>query len=237
VLVPAGSFMMGSPNDEVDRVEDEVAHRVTISKAFYVQTTELTIGQHRALRPPKEGSPPSDRLQVPRDDLPFTDRNLGEKLDEADAVIAALRRLDARRRYRLPTEAEWEYACRAGTTTPFSTGATIGSAQANFDAERPLTGSPRGLARFRHTPVDAFPPNAWGLYGFHGNVMEPCRDWYGPYDAAPATDPVGPTTGKARVLRGGADRSPARDVRSAARLGIATDMTSVGLRFVVEVTR
>src|SRR5262249_11255020 len=105
--------------------------------------------------------------------------------------------------YRLPTEAEWEFACRAGTTTPFATGPTISTDHANFDGTYIYEGGKKGVYRKATTPVGSFPPNAWGLCDMHGNVWEWCSDLYGPYPDGDITDPIGPATGEDRVLRGG----------------------------------
>ena len=123
--------------------------------------------------------------------------------------------------YRLPTEAEWEYACRAGTTTPFNTGNNITTAQANYNGEVPYMNNARGENRGRAIPVGSFPANAWGLYDMHGNVWEWC--WDRLIESPPLdeqTDPVGPTTGSPsgpRVVRGGSFDSTGVRVRSAAR--------------------
>src|SRR5262249_35661117 len=117
----------------------------------------------------------------------------------------------AGRVYRLPTEAEWEHACRAGTTTPFFFGATLSRQQACYDGHYPYDGSPRGNFLNRTTPVGSFPPNAFGLYDMHGNVWEWCSDWaewshhndHDPERTYPAVDPAGPPTGTRKVLRGG----------------------------------
>ena len=113
------------------------------------------------------------------------------------------KKLNAREKkpYRLPTEAEWEYACRAGTTTAFHTGETISPEQANYNANFTYGDGKAGLYRAKTTPVGSFPPNAWGLFDMHGNVSQWCLDWSGGYSAA--TDPQGPKSGKTRVLRGG----------------------------------
>jgi formylglycine-generating enzyme required for sulfatase activity len=225
---------MGSPATERDRNDDESPHRVTISRPFYLQITELTVGQQRRLVPPTEAAPePSDESPHRREE-PFTDARLGMGIAAADGILLALRTADRARRYRLPSEAEWEYACRAGTTTPFWTGTSITTSQANFDGERPYADGARGVFRGRLAPAGSFPANPWGLYDLHGNAMELCQDWYGPYATAAVTDPRGPATGKARVLRGGSERSAARDLRSAARSALALETSSIGLRLVAE---
>jgi formylglycine-generating enzyme required for sulfatase activity len=103
----------------------------------------------------------------------------------------------------LPTEAEWEYACRAGTTTPFHTGDTITTDQSNYDGQQSYGKGKKGVMRDETTTVASFPPNAWGLHDMHGNVWEWCADWYGEYPAGPVTDPTGPADGTTRVVRGG----------------------------------
>ena len=105
--------------------------------------------------------------------------------------------------YRLPTEAEWEYACRAGTTTPFYFGDTISTDQANYDGNHVYGNGKKGVYREKTTPVGSFPANAWGLHDMHGNVWQWCQDWYGDYPQNDVVDPQGPEKGKLRVLRGG----------------------------------
>jgi formylglycine-generating enzyme required for sulfatase activity len=119
--------------------------------------------------------------------------------------------------YRLPTEAEWEYACRAGTSTPFSTGSNITTSQANYDGNYPYNNNSNGPYREKTTNVGSFSPNAWGLYDMHGNVWEWCWDWYGDYSAGAQTDPSGAAPGSYRVLRGGSWNFIAQYLRSAYR--------------------
>ena len=119
--------------------------------------------------------------------------------------------------FNLPSEAQWEYACRAGTTTPFWTGRCLSTDEANYDGNNPLEGCPKGVYRKKTTPVKKFPPNPWGLYDMHGNVWEWCADWYGDYPDGPVTDPIGPTNGANRVCRGGSWFDYARRCRSAYR--------------------
>jgi formylglycine-generating enzyme required for sulfatase activity len=122
------------------------------------------------------------------------------------------------KRFRLPTEAEWEYACRAGTVTPFSTGNELSTNQANYDEKLGLNTSKDGVSRRATTPVNAFPPNPWGIHDLHGNVWEWCSDWYGPYpNLHKTTDPQGPDRGDIRILRGGSWFHSIADSRSAQR--------------------
>jgi sulfatase modifying factor 1 len=136
----------------------------------------------------------------------------------------------------LPGEAEWEYACRAGTTTPFNTGATISTDQANFDGKFVYPGGKPGKYRQGTTPVRTFPPNAWGLYDMHGNAYQWCSDWYGRYPSGAVTDPHGPEKGSDRVIRGGRYGSGPRYLRSAARYSYNPNNSSVvfGFRVVME---
>jgi formylglycine-generating enzyme required for sulfatase activity len=121
--------------------------------------------------------------------------------------------------YRLPTQAEWEYACRAGATTPFYFGETIGTDQVNYDGDHPYGQGKKGEFRQKTTPVGTFPPNAWGLYDMHDNVFDWCSDWCGEYPSAESdnTDPQGVSTGLTRVMRGGGWSAYARRCRSADR--------------------
>jgi len=119
--------------------------------------------------------------------------------------------------YRLPTEAEWEYACRAGTTTPFSTGKNITTSQANYDGNSPYNNNKKGQYRKKTTLVGSFSPNTWGLYDMHGNVCEWCWDWYEDYSSGSLTDPNGAVTGSYRVIRGGSWGSDGKNLRSAYR--------------------
>jgi formylglycine-generating enzyme required for sulfatase activity len=125
---------------------------------------------------------------------------------------------------RLPTEAEWEYACRAGTTTPFNTGSSLNSSQANFNSNVGQT-----------KPVGSYAPNAWGLHDMHGNVWEWCSDWYGDYSSSPQTNPKGPSSGSYRVLRGGSWNYYGGGCRSAYRInyGPSGRYSFIGFRLVV----
>ncbi|MBU4415322.1 MAG: formylglycine-generating enzyme family protein [Proteobacteria bacterium] len=232
VMIPAGTFMMGSPSNEPKRDSDERQHRVTISKPFYIQTTEVTQGQWREIM----GNNPSDFKNC-GDDCPV------EKVswNDCQEFIHKLNRQEGTNKYRLLTEAEWEYACRAGTDTPFYFGDCLSTDQANYDGNHSMPGCSRGEYRKRTVPVGSFPPNAWGLYDMHGNVWEWCQDWYRDYPSGHATDPIGPSSGEFRVLRGGSWFSYARRAQSANRywggpggrfnrFGFRIAMTSVAMK-------
>jgi formylglycine-generating enzyme required for sulfatase activity len=155
----------------------------------------------------------------------------------------AVGRLPAGWIYRLPTEAEWEYACRAGTTTAFHYGNALRGGMANFDDHYEYEASVGNIHIAdptvpwlpRTATVGSYQPNAWGLYDMHGNVLEWCRDWYGDYSSSPATDPPGPPSGSYRVYRGGAWDIPGGYCRSAQRYSDlpSTKFNDVGFRVVL----
>jgi len=225
VLVPAGSFMMGSPPDEPERKGDEgPRHRVTITRPFYMAATEFTQGQYLALfgKKPRRWKGP---------DYPVTQVNWYEAMDICRELSRRTGLL-----FRLPTEAEWEYACRAGTTTPFNFGSTITTDQANYDGKSVYPGGRAGPYRDAPVPVRSFPPNAWGLFEMHGNVWEWCLDWKGPYPRQEQTDPTGPANGHTKVVRGGGWSSRAGYLRSACRYSYRPIVANngFGLRVVME---
>ena len=208
--IPAGRFLMGSPTDEVKREANEgPQHEVTLSRGFWLADTACTQSLWQAVT----GDNPSafqgeDR---PVEQVSFDNVTLFlSKLNELVPGLVAC----------LPTEAQWEYACRAGTTTPFSFSDTITTAQVNYDGNHPYGDSPKGKHRKKTVDVKTLPPNAWGLYEMHGNVWEWCRDCYGLYSPETQFDPSGADTGSGRVLRGGCWSSFARVVRSACRRGL-----------------
>ena len=147
----------------------------------------------------------------------------------------------SRRTYRLPTEAEWEYACRAGSgpENPFSFGRVLSSAQANFDGHHPYGGAAEGPHLARTAKVGSYPPNALGLYDMHGNVWEWCADWYGHgyYKESPSRDPSAPQNGKRRVVRGGSCYNSGGDCRAACRNSDAPNSRCLtfGLRVVCSI--
>ncbi len=121
----------------------------------------------------------------------------------------------------MPTEAEWEYACRAGTTTPFHFGDTLSTDQANFDGNFAYGTGKTGIRRGKTTPVGTFPANAWGLHDMHGNLWQWCQDWYGDYPKTDVTDPQGPVKSDTRVIRGGTWYTGPSLCRSARRDGMS----------------
>ena len=221
--IPPGRFAMGSPQDEPGRFDDEIEHEVTLSRGFWLAETTVT----QALWQAVTGGNPShfkgdDALPV--DSVSWEDCQ--GFLERANALLTAGPRL------RLPTEAQWEYACRAGTRTAFSFGDALDTDKANYDGNYPYNDGPQGEYRQRTLPVHAFSPNPWGLYQMHGNLWEWCGDWYGEYPAGPVTDPTGPRDGQGRVLRGGSWINYGRALRSAYRLRVTPDNRHriIGLR-------
>ena len=205
--IAPGTFEMGSPVDEPWRRDDEVPHQVTLTQGYWLADTACT----QALWMAVMGSNPSRFQDDPRNPVEQVSWNdVQEFLEKLDRRVPGL---DAR----LPSEAEWEYACRAGTTTAFSFGANITPEQVNYNGNHPYAGGKKGLYREKTVPVASLPANAWGLYEMHGNVWEWCADWYGDYPSTPQTDPHGAVTGDRRVLRGGSWFNDGRLVRSADR--------------------
>ncbi len=204
VRIGAGSFMMGSPDDEKGRSNSEVLHKVTISKDFYMGKYEVSQAQWDAVMPNKKNSDKKTSYFIdgggPVESVSWDDaQRFIEELNKSDCAPEGYI-------FRLPTEAEWEYACRAGTHTAYSFDDELNKANANFDD------NVRKPAR-----VTDYIPNNFGLYNMHGNVYEWCQDYYGPYDSGGVTDPQGPKSGNRRVARGGAWDSDARYCRSANR--------------------
>jgi formylglycine-generating enzyme required for sulfatase activity len=214
VLIPAGTFMMGSPQDEAGRKDDETLHKVTISEPFYLQSTEVTQGQWKRVM----GNNPSKFTEC-GDDCPVEDVSWVD----AQKFIEKLNKMEGKNTYRLPTEAEWEYACRAGSSVAFYTGTCISTKQANYKGEYPHADCPEGIMRMTTTKVGTLPANSWGLYDMLGNVWEWTNDWYGDYPTGHVTDPKGPSSGKYRVIRGGSWQSKATYMRSAYRAKITPD--------------
>ncbi len=190
--IPPGTFLMGSPASEQQRGDDEVQHTVTLNRGFWLADTACT----QALWQEVTGGNPSEFMDDPRNPV----ENVS--WDDVQTFVAELNRREPNLQARLPSEAEWEYACRAGTMTPFSFGENMTPEQANYNGHYPYTGSKKGPSRQRTVPVRLLPPNSWGLYEMHGNVREWCADWYGAYPTAAPLDPEGSST-RARVLRGG----------------------------------
>ena len=204
VRIEPGSFMMGQ--DKGGDWDERPVHKVNITKPIYMAVTEVTNAQHEQFDPEHRRYRGYNGFST-RDD----EAVVFVTWHEAVKFCEWLSQKEGRP-YRLPTEAEWEYACRAGTTTPFHTGEDL---PPDYHRHQQM--------EWTHVPVSLRvglgPPNAWGLYDMHGNVEEWCHDWYGPYEASEQTDPVGRLSGLFRVTRGGSHNTDARFLRSANRLG------------------
>ena len=209
IYVAPGSFMMGSPSTEEERSGDETQHHVTLTKGYWLGETEVTQAQWESVM----GSNPSYFKGASR---PV------EKVswEDCQKFIAKVNR-EARRQFggdaRLPTEAEWEYACRAGTQTAYSWGNSLNGDKANCDGNYPYGTTIKGTYKQETVNVCSYSPNAWGFYDMHGNVWEWCQDWYGGYPSGAETDPTGSASGDVRVLRGGSWNDDAGSCRSALR--------------------
>jgi formylglycine-generating enzyme required for sulfatase activity len=232
---PPGTFLMGSPPSEEERSDDETQHPVTLSKGFWLGVTPVTRGQfsrfvqatgYRTEAETDGGAhywtgkewkqDPNKNWRAPgfvqTDEHPVVCVSWNDVVAVSDWVTK-----QSGHRCRLPTEAEWECACRAGSATPFHFGATISTEQASYDGNYTYSGGKKGVYRKATTPVKSFPANAWGLYDMHGNVWEWCQDWYGPYPNSDIKDPQGADSGAARVLRGGSWYGFPRKCRAANR--------------------
>ena len=192
VRIPPGAFTMGSPNSEKGRGDDEIHRKIMFTKSIYMGVTTVTQEQWQALM----GNNPSEfkgEKNLPVENVSWDDcQAFCKKLQEKE-----------KKPYRLPTEAEWEYACRAGTPTPFHFGATLSTDQANYNGNFVFGPGKKGVFREKTTPVGSFPANAWGLHDMHGNVWQWCQDRHGGYSRTDLVDPQGPASGKNRVQRGG----------------------------------
>jgi len=234
VLIPPGSFMMGSPESEVGHQKRERLHKVILTRPFYLQTTEVTLSQWhkvmgtRWLAAKRPGGPDSPVVQVSW----FQVQQYLYKLNHMGKDT-----------YRLPTEAQWEYAARAGSQTAYPWGGGINCNRAMY-ANNSLKNheclryyKKRGLPEDQPAPVKSFPPNAWGLYDMNGNVWEWVSDWLAPYPKGPVTDPLGPVDGEWRVRRGGSWFGGPLVLRSANRnfANPANKYNTLGFRLVREI--
>jgi formylglycine-generating enzyme required for sulfatase activity len=237
VFIKPGVFTMGSPSSESNHSTNEAPQTiVTLSQGFWIGRFEVTQEEYMSVT----GSATAFFFFDPKLPVDFAKwsnaTNYCEKLNQRETVAG---RLPAGYFYRLPTEAEWEYACRAGSALPFGvgTGDSLGSTQANFDGSFPYGGAPKGPFLNKTTVGGTYAPNAWGLYDMHGNVWEWCQDIYGPYPGGSVSDPKGAATGSTRVLRGGGFTSVGHGCRSAKRDNRSPEYANFGLGFRVVLAR
>ena len=250
VWIKGGNFLMGSPETENWRIDDETQHEVTVS-GFRMSPYEVTQAEYKRLT----GLDPSSfhGESLPVESVSWLDAVRFCNLKSAEAGLTPAYVVDGEtvvwdrsaNGYRLPTEAEWEYACRAGTATPFNTVHATGPEEANFYGHYPYEIEENYFddsvletrpGRYRQTTVEvtSFAPNPWGLYNMHGNVNEWCWDLYGPYDLTDTVDPTGAQSGTRRVYRGGGWNDFGKNLRSAYRAAGELNMASynLGIRLV-----
>jgi formylglycine-generating enzyme required for sulfatase activity len=229
--VEPGTFTMGSPTSEVGRLADrEDEHNVTFTKGFYLGKYEVTQAQYEAVMTGNTNSlsaTPSNWPNNPNRPVEKVSWNdVQVFLTRLNAAEQAAGRLPAGWSYALPTESEWEYACRAGTTTVFAFGNSLSSTQANFDGTQPYGGGVAGTKYGSTKDVGSYAANPWGFFDMHGNVYEWVADWYGAYPVGPLTDPTGTASGSNRVIRDGSWNNPGHVLRSAGR-----NYNTVGIRY------
>ena len=250
VWIEDGAFLMGSPETENWRIDDETQHEVTVS-GFWMSPCEVTQAEYERLMEVNPSSFKGDNLPV--ESVTWLDAARFCNAVSAEAGLTAAYVINGEtvtwdrsaNGYRLPTEAEWEYACRAGTTTPFNTIHATGPEEANYYGHYPYEIEENYFddsvletrpGRYRQTTVEvnSFSPNPWGLYNMHGNVNEWCWDLYGAYDLTNAVDPTGAETGTRRVYRGGGWNDFGKNLRSAYRAAGELNMASynLGIRLV-----
>jgi formylglycine-generating enzyme len=245
VFIQPGTFTMGSPTNEAERDTNQVQHSVIISRGFWMGKFLVTQADYLAV----VGSNPSffiaangysDDSTRPVETVNWIDASNYCALRTQQERSGGL--IPANYVYRLPTESEWEYADRAGTTTAFYLGNSLHSGQANcdgryeYDASVGTINNISGIFLGHPTPVGSYAANGWGLYDMIGNVLEWCQDWFGPYPEGVALDPQGPATAPGRVVRGGAWSLDALHCRSAYRDGYAPDgrgLNYIGFRVVL----
>ncbi|HET6325449.1 MAG TPA: SUMF1/EgtB/PvdO family nonheme iron enzyme [Planctomycetaceae bacterium] len=261
-LIPPGEFLMGSPKSEVGGVYGELQHPVRISKPFYVGVYEITQSEFAQVlgRNPSffsngggasEKQTGPDTSQHPVEQVTWYDAvefcntlSQKERRPPYYRIAGIEREADGSIRnaqvsvaggggYRLPTEAQWEYACRAGTTTPFNFGTACNGVECNCNGNSPEGTNVQGPALRRTVPVGSYQPNAWGLYDMSGNVWEWCSDVFvwSYYEQSPKADPAGPPQGSLRLDRGGGWNGGAKPCRSASRIGYAPSFRSNGTGF------
>ncbi len=228
VFIPPGKFHMGSPREVAKSENDESPlHQANITKGFYMSKYEVTQKQYLAIMKYHKG------LKFVGDQLPVD--NI--EWYQAETFIEKISQ-KTKLKLRLPTEAEWEYACRAGTQTPFYTGKTISPDQANYNCKKTYMGGPQGSPYDETREVGSYPANPFGLYDMHGNVWEWCSDWYDNdyYKFCDEDDPQGPHKGGKKVIRGGAWNEGPDKLRSSDRKGRnpKSDRKGIGFRVVLD---
>lgn len=216
-----GSFLMGSSESETERFDDEILHPVALTNGFWLADTACTQALWQAVMDDNPSHFTGDP-GLPVENVSWL--NVQSFIERLNALFPGLQA-------RLPSEAQWEYACRAGTQTPFSFGGNITPEQVNYDGHYPYAGGSKGLYRGKAVPVKSLPPNPWGLYQMHGNVWEWCTDWYDDYPEQTIIDPQGPSRGDGRVVRGGSWHYDAGSTRSARRIRYESNFRNFNIGF------
>jgi formylglycine-generating enzyme required for sulfatase activity len=214
VWIKPGKFVIGSPREEKNRGTDEQQHKVEITRGFYLGAYEVTQGEYEKIMGtnPSRFCPAGGGRELVKG---MSTSKFPVECVSYESAVQFCARLSTsaaekreKRVYRLPSEAEWEYACRAGSSDPFAHGSSLSSTQANFDGNAPYGGAAKGPNLERTCQVGSYKPNAWGLFDMHGNVSEWCSDWYADwfvdaYGHPTKINPKGPAKGLWRVIRGG----------------------------------
>ena len=206
--IKPGRFKMGSPKTEKERYEDETQHEVILTEGFWLADTTCMQELWEAVM----GDNPS-KFKGPQRPVECV------SWEDCQVFFQKINQFKPDLELCLPTEAQWEYACRAGTTTPFSFGENITPEQVNYNGEYPYAGGKKGMYRKQTVEVKSLPCNNWGLYQMHGNVWEWCADWYGEIVTYTGVNPTGAASGEDRVCRGGSWFYDGRFARSADRSG------------------
>ena len=220
--VEPGTFTMGSPTTESGRSSNETEHNVTLTSGFYLGKYEVTQAQYEAVMTGNTDglsatpSSFSNNPNRPVENISWNDIQVFlTRLNQSDST-----NIPVGWAYVLPTEAQWEYACRAGTTTAYSWGSSISSSNANYNS---IIGETQDVGQYS--------PNAWGFFDMHGNVWEWVADWYGSYESNAVADPIGSASGSDRVHRGGSWHTAGPGLRSAERLHDTPSHRSITLGF------
>ena len=246
VPIPAGKFVMGSPKSEKGRGRDEDQVTVSLTQPFLMLETEVTQAQWikvtgRSLKeqietktgPIGRGANLVAEASAEGPEQPMCFVNWADAVSFCELLTEKERTQGSLPKgfsYTLPTEAQWEYACRAGTQSVFSFGNTLSSEQANFYGKKPYGLEKEGIYREKTTAVKTFSPNAWGLYDMHGNLYEWCADWYSE-KASGGENPTGPETGEGRNIRGGTWNRTAKSCRSSYRYSSGPESRSYNIGF------